>query len=171
MLSVLILTLSSGCAVISDPISDAAIPQLPFGELVRKAGAYQNQTVVVGGYVVSVENIDLQSQLLAVQAPLGVGQKPQSKDLSQGRLLLIYDGFIDPEVYTKDRQITVGGKILDSSATEKTELPFPYLKVQIEEIHLWPKLDPVSPDPFWYDECHPYFYGRWWYRHRDPWCW
>jgi outer membrane lipoprotein len=163
------LAMATSCAVISDEVSHSALPPLPFAELIQKAGDYQGQTVVVGGYVVSVANHKDQTRLVAVQAPLGVGQQPQSKDLSQGRIIFIYEGFIDPEVFTKDRQITVGGSILGSSSTEKPQHPFPYLRVQVKEIHLWPKPKPVSAVPYWGDDCYPYPYGRWW-RYRNP-CW
>lgn len=164
------LAIAVNCAVLSDEISLEALPQMPFGELIQTAGKNQDQMVIVGGYILSVENQERQTQVLAVQAPLGVGQQPKSKDLSQGRLVLIYDGFIDPEVYTKDRQITIGGRIMGSSSTEKHQHPYPYLRVHVEQIHLWPEPQPVYSDPFWDDDCYAYPYSWWRHRHH-PRCW
>lgn len=160
----------ASCAVMSDEINSEAEDQPSFDELVLKTSVYQDRRVVVGGYVVLVQNQKLQTRIEAVQAPLGIGQQPKSKDLSQGRLILIYDGFIDPEVYTKERQITVGGPLMGSSTTERQNHPYPYLRIRIEEIHLWPKPQPATLDPFWDDECyyHPHGFRR--YRYH-PWCW
>jgi outer membrane lipoprotein len=156
-----------GCAVVSPEVQEAALPPIPFAVLIGDVQKYMGDTVIEGGYVVSVENKADYTEIVAVQAPLGIGQRPKAKDLSQGRLIMIYKGFIDPEVYAKDREITVGGKILGSSAQVKNPA-FPYLKLEIRDIHLWAKEVPANPywnDPYWYG---PYpFYDPYplWYRH------
>ena len=153
----------AGCAVMPQEIQDKALQDLTFPELIAGVDQYRGQTVVLGGYVVSVENLRDQTRMVAVQTPLGLGQEPQSKDLSKGRLVLVYKGFLDPEVYTKDRRITVGGRILDSSAHDP-ETSFPYLKIAVDEIHLWPVVKPAVAYPYWYDDYwYPYPWG-WWHR-------
>ena len=90
---------------------------------------------------------------------MGSGQHLKPKNLSKGRLILIYSGFIDPEVYTKDRQITVSGHILDGAGDDPQVL-FPYLRIQAENIHLWPEEKPLPPDSFWEDAWlypHPWY--------------
>jgi outer membrane lipoprotein len=157
------ITWLSGCAVMSQEIQDKALQDLSFPELIAGVDRYQGQTVIVGGYLVSVENLKDQSRMMAVQTTLGFGQEPESKDLSKGRLILVYQGFLDPEVYTKDRRITVGGRILDSSARDP-KASFPYLKIAVEEIHLWPVKKPAAVYPYWYDDFwYPYPWG-WWHR-------
>jgi len=157
-----VIVLITGCTVISQEVQDKALPPISFDELIAKVDQYKGQTVILGGYIVSVENQKDQSRIVAVQTTLGVGQKPNSKDLSQGRLILIYNGFLDPEVYTKGRQITVGGRVLDSSANDPKP-PYPFLKLELEDIHLWPVEKPVAPYPYWDDDFwYPY---PWWWRH------
>jgi outer membrane lipoprotein len=107
-----------------------------------------------------VENHKEYTRILAVQAPLDSGQRLKSKDLSKGRLILIYNGFIDPEVYTKDRKITIGGNILDGAANDP-EVAFPYLRIQVKSIHLWPEEEPLASDLLWEDS----------WRNYDPWYW
>jgi len=156
------IVLIMGCTVISQEVQDKALPPVSFAELIAAVDQYKGQTVILGGYIVSVENLKDQTRIVAVQTTLGIGQRPNSKDLSQGRLILIYKGFLDPEVYTKDRQITVGGRVLDSSANDP-QSPFPYLKIELEDIHLWPVEKPVATYPYWDDDYwYPY---PWWWRH------
>ena len=153
----------TGCAVMPQEIQDKALPDLAFPELIAGADRYRGQTVILGGYIISVDNLKDQTRMVAVQTALGIGQAPESKDLSQGRLILISKGFLDPEVYTKDRRVTVGGRILDSSANDP-DASFPYLKIEVEEIHLWPEKKPEPAYPYWYDDYwHPYPWG-WWHR-------
>lgn len=171
--TIILLTLSlvMGCSVMSREIQNQALPSLPFDQLISDAEQLGGQTVILGGYVVSVENFKDQSRIVAVQAPLGVGQRPKSKDLTQGRMVLLYKGFIDPEVYTRDRQITIGGRISGSSAKD-AKAPYPYLEVETDQIHLWSKPKPEMYDPFWEDEFFWHPYPWWWHpygyhRYRD----
>jgi outer membrane lipoprotein len=157
----------SGCAVMSQEIRDKALPPVSFADLIAHVDQYKGETVIEGGYIVSVENLKDQTRIVAVQTTLGIGQRPDSKDLSKGRLILVYDGFLDPEVYTKDRQITVGGRILDSSVHDP-KATYPYLKIALDEIHLWPVRKPATAYPYWYDDYgYPYGYpwGWWGYPH------
>lgn len=146
-------------------VNDQALPPIPFDVLINDVNKYMGDTVIVGGHVVSVDNQANITKIIAVQTPLGVGQKPKIKDTSQGRLVLVYNGFIDPEVYTKDRLITAGGKITGSSALDR-QPDYPYLQVEVGNIHLWPVEKPL--DAYWDDDYYPYHYPWWWhpYRHR-----
>ena len=160
----LAISLVMGCSVMSQEITNQALPSWPLDQLIRDIEQLKGQTVVLGGYVVSVENLKNQSRIVVVQAPLGLGQRPKSKDKSQGRLILHYKGFIDPEVFTKDRQITVGGRILNSSAKDG-QAAYPYLAIEVNQIHLWPKPRPEQRDPFWDDDFFWRPYPWWWYPH------
>jgi len=140
---------------------------MPLDTLIAEAGRHIGETVILGGYVLEVVNEKKVTRLTCLASPLGTGQEPKSKDLSQGRLLLVYNGFLDPEVYSKDRKITVAGTLLGSSATEAQTHPFPYLRLQVETIHLWPVEKPIPRDPYYWDPW-PY-YSPWGWRH--PYWW
>ena len=162
----LFLGLFWGCTVMSSGVKEEALPPIPFPVLITDVERYKGDTVIVGGYVVSVENKMDHTRIVAVHSPLGVGEEPKTKDLSQGRLILDYKGFIDPEVYTKDRKITVGGKISDSSATVKPA-PYPFLQIEVDDIHLWPVEKPSTTPYYWDDDFFPhYYYPWWWYPNR-----
>ncbi|NLX18754.1 MAG: hypothetical protein GXY53_05650 [Desulfobulbus sp.] len=163
------LVLLYGCAAAPiTTVADPALKESPFDELVAEAQQHIGKTVILGGYVLTVENRADQTRLVALQTPLS-GQEPGTKDLSQGRLILLYRGFLDPEVYSKDRKITVAGTITGSSATESAaEEEYPFLRLQVEQIYLWPKPvpQPYRPYDYWH---HPYYYDPWWRPY--PWHW
>lgn len=150
------------------------VQDMSFPTLVEQAGQYIGQTVVLGGYVIEVQNQEDQSRIVAVQAPLGVGQEPKSKDLSKGRLIILYDGFIDPEVYAKGRKITVAGTLLGSSVTETDTEPFPYARVRMQHIYLWSEEKPMPRDPYWDYWGYPPYMHPWGWRYpywRYPYGW
>ncbi len=159
----------SACAVMPKHIMDEALPDVDFKELTTNVDRYVGQTVILGGYVLSVENFEDRSHMIALQTPLGTGQQPKSKDRSQGRMTLIYDGFLDAEVYAKDRRITVGGRILEPAGDESQ--PFPHIRLAVREIHLWPvvlRYDATYPygwNYYYWDRHYP------WYHHRRHYWW
>lgn len=150
--------LVTACSVMPAAVEEQALPDIPFPALIADAAANLDRTVILGAYVLEVTNDADRSRMVALQAPLGLGREPKPKDLSQGRLILEYQGFLDPEVYAKDRKITVAGRLLASSATEKGQNPFPYLRLQVLDIHLWPVEKPFQPDPYWDYWGYPYLY-------------
>ena len=166
----MLLSICCSCAVVSKDVTREALSERPLNEMVEQSAQLIGKTLVLGGYIVSVANHQSHTQIIAVHAPLGIGQQPKSKDLSKGRLIIKHDGFLDPEVYTKDRVITVGGKVLGSSKTDNSAEPYPYLRLEALDIYLWPLEDPKYREPNWYYDCYPYHYPRW-RGHYHPWCW
>jgi outer membrane lipoprotein len=164
------LLLLVACSVMSQSVEEKALPEIPFPELIARAADHLNQTVILGGYVLEVTNAPDHSRMIVIQAPLGTSREPQSKDQSQGRLIVEYRGFLDPEVYAKDRKITVAGPVLGSSATDTRPEPYPYVRLRMTEIHLWPEEPPVPYDPYyyywdpWWGYPYPYYYPYWGWR-------
>ena len=154
------------CSVVPEPPPDNSLPPMPFAEMVAGAGQFLGKTAILGGSVLDVVNLKDQTRLEALHVPLGVGQKPKDKDLSEGRLIIEYPGFLDPEVYTKGRLVTVTGKLLGSSASEENDKPFPYLRLLVMNLHLWPIEKPRPPDPYWDPFWYPY---PWYWRHPHYW--
>ena len=152
----------AGCSVMSPALNQAALSNVSFPELLAHTRQYIGQTVVLGGYVVKVDNQKTLTRLVVVQAPLGIGQEPKSKDLSQGRMVVDYKGFLDPEVYAKDRKITVGGIVAGGSGVDTPTESFPYVRIEATEIHLWPEKTPYVYDPYW---------DPWWWGGPYPYYW
>jgi outer membrane lipoprotein len=162
ILPILIFVLS--CTVLSRQVRDEAIGPVPFEELIADIDQYRGQTVILGGYVLEVQNRKDESVMTALQVPLQTGDKPASKDRSQGRLLITFKAFLDPEVYTKERQVTLAGKIIASSKDKPDAAPYPFLELEGREIHLWPLVKEYRPGYPYDDPFYPYP----WYWHRYP---
>jgi len=165
--------LTTSCSVMSRQVRHDAVATPPFPTLISHADAYRGKTVIVGGYVLKVENEPNRTRLTLLQAPLHLGGQPGGRDRSRGRLLVTTPQFLDPEIYTKDRQVTVAGKVVGSSIDKDDRSPVPYLELTAREIHLWPQYKPIENryrfpygDPFWDDDPFWYwddpFYG--WHR-------
>ena len=163
-LRILILWLSTlmlqvSCAVISEQVRREAEPPAPFKTLLAEADRYKGRIVILGGYVLETRNLESETIIKVLQAPFRSGEEPDLRDRSQGRFIIYHEGFLDPEVYARDRAITVAGEVIGSDYEKIGGDRIPYLKIKDREIYLWPKYDTRPPPyPLW---PYPYY----WYRY------
>jgi outer membrane lipoprotein len=158
LFSLPILLLSVSCTVISKPIRSEAEPPVPFRKLVAQADKFKGRTVILGGYILETTNQESGTTIKVLQVPMRIGEEPDLKDSSEGRFLVYYQGFLDPEVYSKDRVITVAGEVIGSGFEEMSRDEIQYLKIKNREIYLWPEYQTYPfPYPPW---PYPYFWPR-----------
>ena len=145
------------CTVISRQVRSEAEPLIPFKTLLEETEEYKGRTVILGGYILQVENLASETILKVLQAPFRVGEEPDLRDLSQGRFVVYFKGFLDPEVYARDRAITVAGTVIGSDVEKIGEEGVRYLKIKNREIYLWPEYKNLPPYP------NPWPYPRYWH--------
>jgi len=168
ILSLLASMVTASCAVISEPIRSEAETPVPFRTLVTEADRFRGRTVILGGYILETSNLESETVIKVLQVPLILGEEPGLRDSSEGRFLIYHQGFLDPEVFSKDRVVTVAGEVIGAGVEEVSGGPIQYLKLKNREIYLWPEYAthryPYPPWPypyFWYD--YPYHRYRYWY--------
>jgi len=144
-------------------------PPVPFQELLDEIETHQGERVIWGGYILETVNEPNGSLLTMLQAPLDAQNKPRSRDLSEGRFLIQTENFLDPEIYSKGRKVTVGGKVAGVRPQPLGNRLYRYPIIEAEELHLWPKetsyARPYDPYPHcrhypWH--CYPYSLYPWW---------
>lgn len=158
------------CATVSRDVRREAATEVTFADLRRNPEQYVGETVILGGYILETRNFEDETRLLVIQAPLSVREEPKERDLSEGRFILVYVGFLDPEIYERDRKITVAGEVLGSEEARIDGRRFVMPRLRIREIHLW--ADPRETRGFYYHEpfYHPWGYPH--FRHRSyPYRW
>jgi len=172
----------SSCSAMSQNVRKEADPSISFDELKGNTEEHVGKTVILGGYILEVRNLPRKTQIVVLQTPLDFQDRPKERDESQGRFLVMYDGFLDPEIYEKDRMITVGGPVLGRETLIVDGYSYPTIAVKPVDIHLWVKerrqTVPFFPspfyDPFFYDPFYPwpgpyrdpYYLRRPWLRRR-----
>ncbi len=175
VISVLLLWLPlvglSGCTpALSRQFREQIRAPIPFKTLLEEAESYKGQKVILGGYVLETVNEPTRSLLTILQAPLDYQNKPKPQDLSEGRFLVETRKFLDPEIYSKNRKLTVGGKVLGMRLQPLGNRSYRYPVIEAEEVHLWPKevhyIRPYSPYypwhyPWYHDPYHPYPWWAW----------
>ncbi len=162
--------LTSCAPAFSKYIRDRALPPMPFQELLEKGEAHKGELVILGGYILEASNEPDGSHLTMLQAPLDSQDRPESRDLSEGRFLVRAERFLDPEIYSKGRRLSVAGTVSGVRPKALGNGLYQYPVIEAEELHLWPKerRDPRPYHHHWYYPWYPWYpypYHRypWWY--------
>lgn len=169
LLSVVGVLALGGCATIPQPIAGN---YAPVTLAAARSGAANATPVRWGGEIIKVEPGQQQTCFFVLARPLDSQARPESGGQSLGRFVACKQGFYDPEVFAKGREITVTGT-LDGAVQHKIgKFDYTYPRVAANNVYLWKPLphysavyDPWGPwgpwgDPFWGG------WGRWGY---GPW--
>lgn len=169
-----LLGLLVGCApVISPEVMNRVEQGLTYGVLTADPEAYQGKMVLWGGVIAQATPKTGETELEIVQKNLTGNYRPEDGDVSLGRFLVIYPGFLDPDIYKADRQVTVAGEVKGSEVRKLGEADYRYPVITAQELYLWPQPRPQMAYPGWgfypYYYFAPYYFGP--YYGDYPWLW
>jgi len=167
-----------GCApVISGPLRDQVDKNLTFREVFKDPDAHKGSVVVWAGVVIDANNTKEGTLIQILQRPADFFGAPEQTDRTEGRFLALYSSYLDIAVYSKGREVTVGGEVEGKRVMPLGEIQYSYPLVHAKEIYLWPDMSkerlapypyPYSPwgwyDPFWRPWTYPYPYAGFRYR-------
>jgi outer membrane lipoprotein len=142
-----------GCAVVPAPIAGK-----DFAALTPAQAAAQNARgthVRWGGEIIKVDPKSDTTCFEVLSRTLYTDARPNRRDGSDGRFMACANGFYDPEVYRKGRDLTVIGQVTGTEQHNVGEHAYTYASVSADGIYLWPKR--TYPEPF-YDPWGPYLY-------------
>ena len=158
----LLITMVLSCSAHIPPEIKQPIEGAPSVSQVRdSASVYTSQTVRWGGIILQTENKQDTSRLTIVAFPLDDDGEPRVTEQSSGRFIAIIDEFLEPLVYSRDREITVIGHLLRTETLDVGEFAYEYPVLQVDHYFIWPvKEEPVYvgyPPYWWYDPWYPYY--------------
>lgn len=149
---------------ISEPVSGA--PNL--SAVLANPKAFDNQPVRWGGTIARVENRKDETLVEIVARRLDAFGEPLPDDHSEGRFLARNPGFLDPQIYARDRAVTVFGTLRGTQNGKVGEQTLSYPLVDASKFYLWPKRRDWRDDP-WCREA--YWHAPIFYRYRYPGFW
>lgn len=120
---------------------------------------YIGKTVVWGGVIIETTNVKEGTKIEVLQKPLDFELRPKSGDVTYGRFLAFYEGYLDSAIYANGREITIGGTISGQEIALIDEIQYTYPLISIAEIHLWQEIN---------NRNEPYYYPYHWYWRHHP---
>ena len=101
-LSLLVVISLFGCAhVVSRELREKAYGEPPASVLFKDPDSFKGKTVILGGVIVSSINAGEGTYIEVVQKPLDYLGKPEDTDISSGRFIIFYEGYLDNAVYSR----------------------------------------------------------------------
>jgi len=136
---------------------------------VREGLGTRLRRIFVESGAVGELKIPPRSEMAFDPKPLDSDDRPRHGDVSDGRVIVTTQQFLDPAVYAAGRRMTVIATVTGEEERKIAELPYRYPVVAAEAIKLWPRevIVPADPAPWPYYYPWPYPYG-WRFRGWGP---
>ena len=114
-----------------------------------------------GGLVIEVEPEAERTCLQILSRELSDTARPRDRDVSEGRFVACRDGFYDPEIFTKGREVTVAGRVAGMTTRQVGEYGYPMPEVAADVVYLWPERRDIDAVYVPYSPWFGWPYGRW----------
>jgi len=132
------LLLATGCApVIPQNILSTVDRNISFSDVIKNPDTHTGKTVVLGGEIISVENLETTTVVEVLHEAINRRLKPVGADTSEGRFLAVFKGFKDPAVYSKGKLLTVAGVINGAETRKLGKTDYKYPVIEETEHYLW----------------------------------
>jgi outer membrane lipoprotein len=112
VVGLLLLILFPGCGPISKELRAQTDRTLSFQQVFQNPEAFQGKIMIWGGEIIETTNQkDGTTLIVILQRPLDWMEEPKI-ERSEGRFIILVEGYVDPYVFRRGRRITVAGEIL-----------------------------------------------------------
>ncbi len=112
-------------------------PEITFQGLIKDPERYTGKVILVGGQIVSTTMREGGSWVEVLQQPLDGKQRPQNTDVSYGRFLVRFEGFLDPAIYAGGKKITVLGEVRGKKVQPLNGMEYTYPVLLPRQHYLW----------------------------------
>ncbi len=165
----ILLLLVLSCAPFPQEVMQEVRRAVEFSEAIKNPESFKGESVIWGGVIIETITRPGDTLLIVRQTELDFQKQPKNPDRSAGRFIVRYAGFLDPAIYSREREITVVGTIAGKEERPVGERLYTYPVVVARDLRLWEKR---TEPPYYYDPWYggPYPWRPYpWYRH--PYWW
>lgn len=126
-------------ACVSNPLKlEGVNPNVTPALVNTKPAGYTGVRVAWGGMIVRTQPLPQMTQIEVLAYPLDDYGQPQSQAPSQGRFLIMNQGYLEPADYAPGRWLSVVGRIGKSQSGKVGEATYEFPVLNPEQLHLWP---------------------------------
>lgn len=129
--------LLNACASVEFEGEESALELTP--QDIANATFPMQGSVVWGGRIVAIENLDEGTELHILAVPLDSGNVPEIEAPSIGRFIALYPGFLEPQDYAPGRFVSLAGQLDGTVEGSVGEAAIRMALVRTSQVHLWPR--------------------------------
>lgn len=137
-----VLLIIAGCGpVISENVLKTVDRDIEFRSVAADPARYNGKSVVFGGTILNIDNLEGVTVMEVVQEGLNSQLKPVERNESAGRFLVKFDRFIDPAIFSIGKRITVAGVVTGTETRPLGKANYRYPVIEPKEHYLWEPSD------------------------------
>jgi outer membrane lipoprotein len=154
--------LVQGCTyAISPEMVDQSDNTLTFRQLQADPDTFKGKIIILGGIIVQTSTTKHATIIEIVERPLDYWGKPKRTNKTEGRFLVVHNGYLDPMLFSPGSAITVAAEIEGTRGKSLGEIDYSYPVVVSKELKLWPRERQSWDRPQWIDPLYdPYSPAR-----------
>ena len=140
---VLILPLIAlGCSSSPVRIPETLEPQidqnLTFTEVLTSPESYKGHLILLGGRILNAKRLKEGTQVELLQLPLNKYQEPTTDlTLSQGRVLVLHQKFLDPATLMPGMLVTFVGEVSGATTDKLDDVDYRYPTLTVKHWYVW----------------------------------
>jgi outer membrane lipoprotein len=153
----LIFMTAVSCGPFPHQVMQEVTRDIPCSDVIRTPEAFRGSSVLWGGVIVETITRSNDSLIIVRETQLDFRKRPRNTDDSAGRFIIRHQGFLDPAIYSRGREITVVGVLAGKEERPVGELLYSYPVIEPRSLKLWEQWtdppyyhDPLYRDPFPY---------------------
>lgn len=171
---VLAAAMAAGCSTVPKSVR-GDVTEVTVSTVQSNAGQYQGVPVRWGGLIAQMQIKDNMSTVEIVEKPLSSSGRPVEGNVTGGRFIAVFSGFLDPMIFSTGREITVMGSVQEVITGKVSDQDYQYPVLSASGYHLWqPRQDyydrstVIVSAGYWDPFYHPYWYRPYPYIHPRP---
>lgn len=149
----LLYLLLSACAGLPPAVKNTPALPISYYQASHNTNDYKDAPIRWGGVIINVENEAQFSLMQVLFYPLDNSGRPRLNQPAEGRFVVKNAEFLDPAIYTKDKEITVAGTIFGNIERTVGKRIIRVPLISATAIHLWPITDGNNSDSNFYNYC------------------
>ena len=104
-------------------------------------GPAQSAMVIWGGAILEVRNLEKQTEIEVLAYPLDRRQRPLPDAPSQGRFIVVLEGFAEPADFPADALLTLKGHLFGTREGRIQQSVYRFPIVREANIHVWTRAE------------------------------
>ena len=94
------------------------------------------ENFIWGGEILEITNLKNTTELTVLSYPLDKNRQPRVDDISIGRFIAVYSGFLEPTDYRTGRLISITGNLIDIRAGKVANADYKFPVLSIDDLSL-----------------------------------
>lgn len=136
LLTILIMVLL-GCATGPNFETQGTDPAITPQYAAAHIDTVYDRNVIWGGVILSCINLKEHTEIEVLSYPLDSAQRPDVSAQSNGRFLIIEDGYLEAADYAPGKIVSVSGALQNARVGQVGEVPYIYPVIKAQTIYLW----------------------------------